>query len=58
MNIKWTDKIINEELWRITKQKPTEFQIKKRKRNWAGHTLCKEVRNNIENCIGLKLSRI
>ena len=29
MNIKWTDKITNEELWRITKQKPIEIQIKK-----------------------------
>jgi len=31
MNIKWTDKITNEELWRITKQKPIEIQIKSRK---------------------------
>ena len=31
MNIKWTDKITNKELWRITKQKPTEIQIKRRK---------------------------
>jgi len=42
MNIKWTDKITNEELWRITKQKPIEIQIKRRKWNWIGHTLCKE----------------
>jgi hypothetical protein len=25
MNIKWTDKITNEELWRITKQKPIKI---------------------------------
>jgi len=31
MNIKWTDKITNEELWRITKQKPIEIQIEKKK---------------------------
>jgi hypothetical protein len=31
MNIKWTDKITNEELWRITKQKPIELQIKRKK---------------------------
>jgi hypothetical protein len=31
MNIKWTDKIANEELWRITKQKPIEIQIKGRR---------------------------
>ena len=42
MNIKWTDKITNEELWRITEQKPTEIQIKRRKQNGIGHTLCKE----------------
>ena len=44
MNIKWTDKITNEELWRITKQKPIEIQIKKKKRkwNWIGHTFGKE----------------
>jgi len=34
MNIKWTDKITNKELWRITHQKSIE--------NWIGHTLCKE----------------
>ena len=28
MNIKLTDKITNEELWRITHQKSTENQIK------------------------------
>jgi hypothetical protein len=42
MNIKWTDKIANEELWRITKQKPIKIQIKRRKWNWIGHTLRKE----------------
>jgi hypothetical protein len=31
MNIKWTDKITNEELWRITHQKSIESQIKKKK---------------------------
>jgi hypothetical protein len=40
-NIKWADKITNDELWRITKQKPTEIQIKRRKWNWIGHTLHK-----------------
>jgi hypothetical protein len=42
MNIKWTDKITNEELWRITKTKPIEIQTKSRKRNWLGCTLRKE----------------
>jgi hypothetical protein len=44
MNIKWTDKITNKELWRITKQKPIEIQIKRRKWNWIGHTLRKQAR--------------
>jgi replicative superfamily II helicase len=42
MNTKWTNKITNKELLRITKQKPIEFQIKIRKWNWIGHTLRKE----------------
>jgi hypothetical protein len=42
MNIKWTDKITNEELWRIIQNKPIENQIKRRKLNWTGHTLRKE----------------
>ena len=42
MNVKWTDKITNEELWRITHQKAIENQIKRRKWNWIGHTLHKE----------------
>ena len=43
MNIKWINKIINEELWRITQQKPIENQIKRRKSNWIRHTLHKEI---------------
>jgi len=43
MNIKWTDKITSKELWRITQQKSTENQIKRRKWNWIGHTVRKEV---------------
>ena len=35
MNIKWTDKITNEELWRIAHQKSIENQIKRRKLNWT-----------------------
>ena len=31
MNIKWTDKITNEELWRIAHQKPIDKQIKRKK---------------------------
>ena len=42
MNIKWTNKITNKELWRITHQKSIENQRKRRKWNWIGHTLRKE----------------
>jgi len=42
MNIKWTGKITNEELWRITYKKSIENQIKRRKWNWIGQTLRKE----------------
>ena len=42
MSIKWTNKIMNEELWRITHEKSIENQIKRRKWNWIGHTLRKE----------------
>jgi hypothetical protein len=41
MNIKWFDRITNEDLWSITQQKAIENQIKRRKWNWIGHTLCK-----------------
>jgi hypothetical protein len=42
MNIKWTGKTTNEELWRITHQKSIDNQIKRRKWNRIGHTLRKE----------------
>jgi len=39
---KWTDKITNEELWRITHEKSIDNQIKRRKWNWIRHTSHKE----------------
>jgi hypothetical protein len=42
MKIKLTDKITNDGLWRISKQKPIEIQIKRRNWKWIGHTLRKE----------------
>ena len=35
MNIKWTDRITNEGLWRITHQKAIESQIKRRKWSYS-----------------------
>jgi hypothetical protein len=40
MNIKWFDRITNEDLWSITQQETIENQIKRRK--WSGHTVRKE----------------
>jgi hypothetical protein len=42
MNMKWFDRITNEDLWSITQQETIENQIKRRKLNWIGHTLRKE----------------
>jgi hypothetical protein len=42
VNIKWFDRITNDDLWSITKQESIENQIKRRKWNWIGHTLRKE----------------
>jgi hypothetical protein len=47
MNIKWFDRITNEDLWSITQQETIENQIKRRKWNWIGRTLRKE-RGEIE----------
>jgi len=58
MNIKWADKITNEELWRITHQKSIESQIKRRKRNWIGHTLRKETGATEKTAIRLESSGI
>ena len=58
MNIKWTDKITNEELRRITHQKSIENQIKRRKWKWIGHTLRKEKGAIEKNCNRLESSGI
>jgi hypothetical protein len=42
MNIKWFDRITNEDLWSIIQQETIENQIKRRKWNRIGHTLRKE----------------
>ena len=41
LHVLWTDNITKEELWRITKQKPIEIQVKRRKWKWIGHALRK-----------------
>jgi hypothetical protein len=59
MNIKRTDKITSKELWRITKQKPIEIQIKIRKWNWSENTLRKaplSLVRSIEELLELKSS--
>ena len=41
LHLKWTEKISNTTLWKMTKQLPIETEIKKRKWRWIGHTLMK-----------------
>jgi hypothetical protein len=41
LNVKWLDKIPNEELWQRKKQALIEKEIKERKWRWIGHPLCK-----------------
>ena len=45
MQVFWPEWVTNEELWRITKQKPIEQEIRERKWRWLGHTLRKEEKN-------------
>ena len=40
LHLKWTDKISNTTLWKMTKQLPIENEMK-RKWRWIGHTLRK-----------------
>jgi len=42
LKIFWTDRIMNEELWKRTKQPRIDMQIRKRKWEWLGLTLRKE----------------
>jgi hypothetical protein len=42
MDIKWFDRITNEDLWITTQQEAIGNQIKRTKWNWIGHTLRKE----------------
>ena len=37
----WPDRITNNELWKCTKQRRIDLQIRKRKWGWRGHTLRK-----------------
>ena len=48
LHLKWTDKISNTTLWKMTKQLPIENEIKKRKWRWIGHTLRKPKRKEME----------
>jgi uncharacterized Rossmann fold enzyme len=57
MNIKWFDRITNEDLWSITQQKAIENQIKIRKLNWIAHIMQRSMGNR-ENCIRLESSGI
>ena len=40
-NIRWFDKVSNQDLWQRANQDPINIQIKQRKCAWIGHTLRK-----------------
>ena len=40
-NIRWPEKISNEDLWRRAGQEPVDYHIRRRKWGWIGHTLRK-----------------
>jgi hypothetical protein len=42
LRIWWPNIISNKDLWRVTGQKDTNLEIRKRKLRWIGHTLRKE----------------
>jgi len=39
LHLKWTDKVPNTALWKMTKPQPITNEIKKRKWRWIGHTV-------------------
>ena len=45
MGVFWPLWVTNEELWRITDQKPIDWEIRARKWRWIGHTLRKDPQN-------------
>jgi hypothetical protein len=42
LNVRWPDVISNIMLWETTGETPVEFQIKKRKWKWIGHSIRKD----------------
>ena len=49
--IKWTVKISNKKLWKMTKQEPVMQTITTRKWRWIGHTLRKKNTNVIRHAL-------
>ena len=47
-NIRWPNKITNEELWKRTNETPIDQEVRRRKWKWIGHTLRKP-RNTINH---------
>ncbi|CAH4036136.1 unnamed protein product [Pieris brassicae] len=43
LNIYWPEKISNEQLWERCRETPISQQIKRRKWNWIGHTLRRDL---------------
>ena len=51
LNIRWLERISNEELWRRTKQMSVMRTIKERKWKWLGHILRREQTNIIRKAL-------
>nr|KAG5714692.1 hypothetical protein BaRGS_000180 [Batillaria attramentaria] len=50
-NIRWPEKIRNEELWERAGQEPVAKQILRRKWGWIGHTLRKPASSTIRQAL-------
>lgn len=45
VNIRWPERITNEELWKRARPEPIDIHIRRRKGSWIGHTLRKPTSN-------------
>jgi hypothetical protein len=41
--MRWPETVLNDNLWKITKQQPIVIQIKRRKWRWIGNTIRKPI---------------
>ena len=51
LNIRWPERVRNEDLWQRAGMEPVDIQICKRKWRWIGHTLRKPVNNTTRRAL-------